>query len=236
MEGAGYVTLTRQSGLLREMQVVANNVANAGTAGFRREGVIFSEFVRGAGAAPSLSMATGGARQIDLSEGGVTRTGGSFDFAIRGEGFFLLETPDGQRLTRAGAFSPGPDGVLRNMDGHALLDAGGSAITIPPGTASVLIGKDGTLSGDGRPISRIGLWLPSDPLLLRHEGGTLFDGGETVPVTGGQILQGVLEDSNVDPVLELARMVEVQRAYEMGQGFLDREDERMRGVIRTMGG
>ena len=197
MEGAGYVTLTRQSGLLREMQVVANNVANAGTAGFRREGVIFSEFVRGAGAAPSLSMAPGGARQ---------------------------------------AFSPGPDGVLRNMDGHALLDAGGSAITIPPGTASVLIGQDGTLSGDGRPISRIGRWLPSDPLLLRHEGGTLFDGGETVPVTGGQILQGVLEDSNVDPVLELARMVEVQRAYEMGQGFLDREDERMRGVIRTMGG
>lgn len=236
MESTGYITLTRQSGLLREMQVVANNVANAGTAGFRREGVIFSEFVRRAGEAPSLSMASGGTRQVDLTEGGITRTGGTFDFAIRGEGFFMVDTADGPRLTRAGTFTPGPDGVLANPDGHPLLDAGGTAVTIPPDVRSVLLGADGTLTGDGAPIARIGLWLPADPLALRHEGGTRFEGGEAVPAPTGQILQGALEDSNVDPVLEVARMIEVQRAYELGQGFLDREDERMRGLIRTIGG
>lgn len=236
MEAAGYVTLTRQSGLLREMQIVANNVANGSTAGFRREGIIFSEFVRRAGDAPSMSMALGGTRRIDLTEGGLTRTGGAFDFAIRGDGFFLVETPAGPRLTRAGVFTPDADGGLRTPDGHPLLDAGGSPVTVPPGIRTVQLGADGTLSGDGQPFARLGLWLPSDPLALRHVGGTLFEGGDPVPATGGLLVQGSLEDSNVDPVLEVARMIEVQRAYESGQGFLDREDERMRGMIRMLGG
>lgn len=236
METAGYVTLTRQSGLLREMQVVANNVANGSTTGFRREGVIFSEFVRRSGTDPSLSMASGGTREVDLTEGGLARTGGTYDFAIRGDGFFMVETPQGPRLTRAGAFTPGPDGGLQSTDGHPLLDAGGSPVTVPAGARSVLLGPDGTLSADGQPFARIGLWQPVDTVHLRHEGGALFDAGAPVPATGGQLVQGSLEESNVDPVLEVARMIEVQRAYEMGQGFLDREDERMRGMIRTLGG
>lgn len=236
MESTGYVTLTRQSGLMREMQVVANNIANSATAGFRREGVAFTEFVKRTGDGPSLSMAAAHARLLDPTEGALTRSGGTFDFAIRGEGYFLIETERGPRLTRAGAFTPGEDGVLRNPDGHALLDAGGTPVTIPGGMRNVLLGSDGTLSGDGLPLGQIGLWLPSDPLALRHEGGTVFDGGEAVPATDFRLIQGSIEESNVEPVSEIARMIEVQRAYELGQAFLDREDERMRGVIRTLGG
>ena len=70
----------------------------------------------------------------------------------------------------------------------------------------------------------------------RHEAGTLFSAAQTIPVEGADLVQGALEESNVDPVAEIARMIEVQRAYELGQGFLDREDERMRGMIRTLGG
>ena len=236
MEATGYVTLTRQSGLMREMQVVANNIANGGTTGFRREGVVFSEFVRRAGDAPSLSMALGGTRRVDLSEGALNRTGGTFDFAIRGEGFFLIALPEGDRLTRGGAFSPGPDGSLQTPDGHRLLDAGGAAVVLPGGARKIALGADGTISADGQAFARIGLWLPEDPLTLRHAGGTMFMAEGVVPAEGGTLVQGALEESNVDPVAEVARMIEVQRSYELGQGFLEREDERMRGMIRMMGG
>ena len=106
MDAGGFPPLPRQSGLMREMGVVANNIANASTSGFRREGVVFSEFVTALDQDPSLSMSYASGRDVDLSQAGLSQTGGSFDFAIQGEGFFLIETPDGQKLTRAGSFTP----------------------------------------------------------------------------------------------------------------------------------
>lgn len=235
MENAIYATLTRQSGLMREMQVVAQNIANLSTAGFRREGVVFSEYVKRLDTGPSLSMADASGRQIDLSEGTLSQTGGTFDFAIRGEGFFLVETPQGQRLTRAGNFTPNAAGELVNPDGHRLLDAGAAPVFVPPDAGQVTLGADGTLSAGARPLAQIGLWQPVDTLALRHEAGTLFDGGEVEPSEGATLLQGFVEESNVSPVNEITRMIEVQRAYEQGQAFLAREDERVRGVIQTLG-
>jgi flagellar basal-body rod protein FlgF len=235
MDAAGYATLNRQSGLMREMGVVANNIANASTTGFRREGVVFSEFVAALDEDPSLSMAYASGRQVDLSQSTIAQTGGQFDFAIQGEGFFLIDTPQGQRLTRAGSFLPNDAGDLVTPDGYRLLDAGGAPIFIPPDAKGVGMSTDGTLSAGGQPIARIGLWQPSDPLALRHQSGTLFDGGAAEPAEGATVLQGMLEDSNVEPVSEIARMIEVQRAYELGQKFLDAEDERVRGVITTLG-
>lgn len=235
MDNAIYAGITRQSGLMREMQVVANNLANMATTGFRREGVVFSEYVKALGDAPSLSMARASARAIDLSQGDLAPTGGSFDFAIQGDGFFLIETPQGERLSRAGHFTPGPEGEFLNPDGYRLLDAGGAPVVVPEARA-VSLARDGTLSADGVPVARIGLWLPADPTSLRHEAGTLFTADAPEPMEdGGTILQGHLEGSNTDPILEVARMIEVQRAYELGQSLLDREDERIRGVIQTLG-
>ncbi len=236
MDAAGYVTLARQSGLMREMQVVANNIANISTAGFRREGVVFAEHIRRLDEGASLSMAHATGRHADLRQGGLTGTGGAFDFAIQGEGFFLVDTPSGQKLTRAGAFAPNAEGELVTADGHRLLDAAGAPVFVPPGSGPVALGSDGTLTAGGQPLARLGLWRPADPLGLRHEGGTLFEAGEVEPVeTPGTILQGMLEEANVNPVSEIARMIAVQRAYELGQAFLDHEDRRMRGVIETLG-
>lgn len=233
MDAAGYTTLSRQSGLMREMGVVANNIANLSTAGFRREGVVFAEYVARMDAGPSLSMAHATGRLVDPRQGGLTATGGTFDVGIQGEGFLQVETDAGPRLTRAGAFMPNAAGELVNADGDRLLDDGGAPIAVPPGPAA--IGPDGTLSVAGQPVARIGLWQPVDPLSLRHQAGTLFSADAVEPAEGGTVRQGFLEDSNVNPVSEIARMIEVQRAYELGQRFLDREDERVRGVISTLG-
>ncbi|AZL59456.1 flagellar hook-basal body complex protein [Tabrizicola piscis] len=235
MDAAGYTTLNRQSGLMREMAVVANNLANASTTGFRREGVVFSEFITAMGKDPSLSMAHAAGRHVDLSQATVSQTGGTLDFAIQGPGFFLIETAEGERLTRAGSFSPSAEGELVTPDGNRLLDAGGAPVLLPPDATAVTLARDGTLSANGQPIAQIGLWQPADPLALRHQSGTLFAADALEPVEGSVVLQGMLEDSNVEPVSEVTRMIEVQRAYELGQKFLDAEDERVRGVIQALG-
>lgn len=235
MDASGYTTLTRQSGLMREMEVIAHNMANLSTTGFRREGVIFSEYVQNTGDGPSISMAYGNTRAVDLSQAGVTQTGGTFDFAIQGDGFFPIETPQGQRLTRAGSFTPSANGELVTSDGFRLLDEGGSPVFVPPTAHVISVSQDGTLSADGAPLAKLGLMQPTDPNSLVHQQGTMFSAGQVQPVENPVILQGYLEDSNVEPISEIARMVAVQRAYELGQGFLDHEDERMRSVIQTLG-
>ena len=235
MDASGSVTLSRQSGLLGQMDTIANNIANASTTGFRREGMVFSEFIARSGEAPSLSMGFGNTRVVDLQQGGMTQTGGTFDLAIEGDGFFMIATPQGQQLTRSGAFTPGPDGTLLTDDGYQVLDGGGSAIFVPPDARNVAVAQDGTVSADGVPLARIGLWQASDPMSLTHESGTRFSSSGVEPAEGAQVMQGYLEESNVDPLQEVASMITVQRAYELGQSFMDREDERARNVIQTLG-
>jgi len=235
MDNAGYATLTRMSGLLREMDTVANNIANMSTTGFRRESVIFAEFIRDTGPAePSLSMGLANARASDLTQGALTRTNGTFDLAIEGPGFFLVETPGGERLTRAGAFTPNEVGDIVTPDGHRLLDEGGAPVFVPPDAASVSIAADGTLSADDQPLGRIGLFMPADPLDLARVEGVAFAAPAGAEPIEGRMLQGFIEESNVNAVTEIARMIEVQRAYELGQGFLDKEDERIRSALRTL--
>lgn len=239
MGNAIYTTLARQSGLMSEMATVANNIANISTTGFRREGVVFSEYVQALeGSEPSLSMASGDTRVVDLAPGALRQTGGSFDLAIKGKGFFLVDTAAGQRLTRAGTFMPNADGMVVNADGNALLDSGGSPIVIPPGTRAVAVGPDGTMTADGTPLAQVGLYEPTNPIDLNYQSGTLFradNGTQPAPPGSATIRQGFLEESNVNPVTEIARMISVQRAYELGQTFLDNEDQRIRNTIQTLG-
>lgn len=237
MENAVYSTLNRQSGLMAEMRAVANNIANISTTGFRKEGVIFAEHVADLGRdEPSLSLATAEGRMVNLAQGTLAKTGGTFDLAIEGDGFFQIETPDGPRLTRSGAFTPSPEGELVTADGYRLLDLGGAPVFVPTDAGAVAVAEDGTVAAGGAPVAQIGLFLPTDPAGLLHAGGTRFEStGGVEPLESGKMFQGFLENSNVDPVAEIARMIEVQRAYEMGQGFLDAEDQRIRGVIQTLG-
>ncbi len=236
MENATYTALTRQSGLMREMQAVAHNIANLSTDGYRKGGLIFAEHVAAMeGGDPSLSMATATVRNTSDLQGPLTQTGDPYDLAIEGDGFFQIETPQGNRLTRAGSFTPNESGELVNMDGYRLLDQGGTPIFIPPNATAMTVARDGTVVADGVPLAQIGLVLPADPTTLSRQAGVLFSSGPVVPTETATMLQGFIENSNVDPILEIARMIEVQRAYELGQSFLSAEDERVRGVIQTLG-
>ncbi|MFD1342207.1 flagellar hook-basal body complex protein [Litorisediminicola beolgyonensis] len=234
MQTPGYTTLTRMSGLAREMQVIANNVANAGTTGFRAEGLIFSEYVRDLDG-ESLSMAAARVPQTRHVQGELSGTGGVFDLAIEGDGFFLVETATGPRLTRAGAFTTGADGTLQTMDGLPVLDIGEAPVVLPPGLGDVAIAQDGTLSSGGEPLGRLAVVAPPDPLFLKREGALLFEApGGYEPVLEPRVRQGFLEQSNVDPVAQISRMVEVQRAYELGQSFLDAENDRVKSAVETL--
>ena len=237
MDNPVYTTLTRQSGLLREMQVLSHNVANLSTAGYRREGVIFSEYMRHLGGTEEpLSMAAANARQTYLTHGTLAQTGGVFDLAIEGDGFFAIETPEGERLTRSGHFVTNADGEMVTADGFRLLDIGGAPIFVPGEARGVSIGRDGTISVDDQPLGQIALVRPGDPSLLRRANGTLLEAqGEVFPAGNAILHQGFLEESNVNPIVEMTRMIEVQRAYEMGQKFLEREDERVRAVVQSLG-
>ncbi|SEO07310.1 flagellar basal-body rod protein FlgF [Salinihabitans flavidus] len=235
MDNAGYTTLTRQVGLMREMNIVANNIANAATTGYRQEGLIFSEYVHASENGSSLSMARGSIRNTSQEHGALTRTNGQFDLAIEGDGFFLIEAPNGERLTRAGSFSPNAQGDLVNMDGHRLLDIGGAPVFVPPDSRDINIAGDGTLSSNGRPLTQIGIYQPVNPIGLKREDGVMFHAEDGVELTqGSRILQGFVEGSNVDPISQIARMIEVQRAYEMGQSFLESENERIRNALKAL--
>ena len=237
MDNPGYVGLTRMKGLDDEMRAVANNIANLSTTGFRAEGVVFAEVLEAARVdGGALAMAQPRAHFTDDRPGGLTMTGGTLDLAIEGAAYFQVETPNGNRLTRAGAFARSPEGDVVDMQGNRLLDQGGAPVNIPAAAGAVRIAEDGTVStAAGDPIAQIGLFDAVPETLAREDGVRFRADGAVDPAEGSRMLQGYLESSNVNPVTELARMIEVQRAYETSKSFLDMEDQRMREAVRTIG-
>ena len=237
MDNAGYVNIARQSGLMRQLQMIANNVANISTTGYRRGDLVFAEFITPTGQDnASISMPAAVGRITDTTQGALAKTGNPLDFAIEGRGYFQIDTPDGMRLTRAGAFTPNAEGELVTPDGLRVLDSGGAPIFIPPDAKNVTLAPDGTLSADGVPLAQLGIVMPAAGAQLSRRQGVMFAiSGDVIPVTDGRVIQGFLEQSNVNPVTEISRLIEIQRGYELGQKFLDREDERIRSVIRTLG-
>jgi flagellar basal-body rod protein FlgF len=180
-------------------------------------------------------MGHGNVRNTSFVQGSLTQTQGTFDFAIEGDGYFLIETPNGERLSRAGNFSPNAAGDLVTADGYRVLDAGGAPLFVPPDAGTIAVASDGTISADGRLLGQIGLVLPTNARAMIREDGVMFkadDGFE--PAENARILQGFLEGSNVDAITAIARMIQVQRAYEMGQSFIEAEDERIRQVVRSV--
>jgi len=235
MENAGYVTLTRQSGLMREMEIIAHNIANAATSGFRQQGLVFSEFVQGIEGGDSLSMAAARVKKTSVAQGILTQTGNALDLAIEGRGYFQLETPNGIRLTRAGAFNVNSVGDVVSSDGHRVLDLGGAPINVPQGEADVKVAADGTVSLGDRLLGQIGVMVPEPGADLKRESGVLFQTDAALtPSEDGLVLQGHLEGSNVDAISQLTRMIEVQRAYELGQRLLDMDHERSKSALQTL--
>ena len=234
MTNSIYATLSRQDGLLKELQVVANNIANTNTTGYKTDRAVFAEYLMATGAdSPSLSMGGLAGHSFDLTQGTVKFTGGQFDLALQGEGFFAVETDAGQRLTRSGAFQLSAEGELITADGARVLSDGSTPIQIPPEVAQVGIAGDGTISADGQIIGQVGIFNPTGQLQRDTDTRFVAEGG-VQPAEGTSVLQGALEASNVSPVLEMARMIEVQRAYEAGQTVMEQEDQRITQFISTV--
>lgn len=234
MELSTYTTLTRQTGLLREMQIVANNIANTATTGYRQEGLVFSEYLAKGG---TLSMAHGNIPRTSFTQGALETTGNSLDVSIEGEGFFQIGSPNGPRLTRSGHFSRAPTGDLVTPDGYPVLDIGEAPIFVPPDAGQIHIAGDGTISADGTVVGQLGIVLPQEGAELIREDGVLFAvKGEMQPTDTARVLQGHLETSNTDPIGQLARMIEIQRAYEMGQKLIETETDRQKSMLKALKG
>lgn len=234
MSNAIYAALARQTGLMNEMQVVANNIANASTTGYKSDRAVFAEFIAGGrNNLSDLSMGSLAGHSFNMEQGGLRVTGGRLDLAVQGEGFFLVETPQGQMLTRAGHFQLNEQGEVIDSAGNRVLTAGGGPIAIPEEATNFMIAADGTISANGAILGQIGVVVPTGP--LQRSSGTMFTAPDGyAPAETPGVLQGALEQSNVSPVLEVARLIEVQRAYEAGQSLIEREDDRISKFISTL--
>jgi len=229
-----YASLGRQEGLVREMEVVANNLANSSTVGYKSDRAIFSEFIVSGGRdSPSVSMGGLGGHAFDLTQSSLAFTGSNFDLALQGEGYFLVRTETGDRLTRAAHLQISSENELIDSNGNPILEAGGNPISVPTTIENLSVGNDGSISADGELIGQVGIVLPNDQIL--RDSNTYFSAPDGfTPTQDTTVVQGALEQSNVSPVLEVSRMIEVQRAYEAGQAMLEREDQRLTQLISAV--
>ncbi|MEO0760451.1 MAG: flagellar hook-basal body complex protein [Pseudomonadota bacterium] len=217
------------------VELVATNLANLATDGFRAQAAIASEHVMSRGGA-SISMPRLAASLSDQRPGAVQATGSPLDFAIEGEGAFMLALPDGRQvLTRAGHFMRDAEGNLAAPDGALVLDEAGQPIALPPGAAPVAAAPDGTLSIDGAIVARLGVFAV-DPVAdpdARLPGARREAADAPQPVVAPRVRQGMIEGSNVSPVESLAEMIDASRSYEMIQSLIEEDDRRVRNVIET---
>ena len=227
--------LSRQSGLLKELSVIASNVANASTDGYKREATVFTEYVDAGMAPGGVSMGAMRARWADRGQGALLATGGTFDLAVEGPGMFAVDRRGEVLLTRAGSFQTNADGVLVTKEGWPVLDEGGGLIEVPPETLDVTISPDGTVSLDGLATARLGVF-GAPPGTLERAGDTLFRAKAGYAILDEpSVRQGFLERSNVNPVTEIARLTEAQRLFEAGQDLLNTEHKRLEDMIRLIG-
>ena len=238
MDIATYVATSRLVAQQRGMDVIANNIANAGTPGFRAERLLFSDWVT---RQPNAQTPRGGqtiaftqdrATYREAEAGAVSHTANPFDIAIASDGFFTVETAQGPRLTRAGRFGLTPDGTVADAQGDALLDANGRPVQIAQADTRITVAGDGTINSENGPIGKIGIVRPDDPMQLHTEGDRLLrSDAPTTLVAAPKLVQGAVEESNVQPVTEMTRMMAGLREFQFVSQFVQGEADRQQGAI-----
>jgi flagellar basal-body rod protein FlgF len=227
----------------RSLDVVANNVANANTTGFRGDRVAFQEALArggGGGPAPDSLRFVGVSRvRADTSAGPLRATGNPLDLALQGDGFFAVATPRGERYTRAGGLMASGSGRLVTAAGLEVLAApGGNArIQLPPGAREIVVAPDGTVSADGAQVGRIRLVRFDTPDALQKEGHTLWTAGSARPLDDAatQIVQGHLEGANVNAVSGMNELITVSRSFESFQRVIQAFRELDERTAREVG-
>ena len=222
----------------RAMDITANNIANANTPGYRTERVQFSDWID---QQPNTASPPGGhtitytqdrATYRETQPGTLTHTANPFDLALTGDGYFTVNTKNGPRLTRDGRFGPMPDGTLADSSGNAVLDTTGKPIVIAPTDTQISIAGDGTITSENGQVGKVGVVRPTDPMKLQAEGATNFvSGSPTTPVTAPGVVQGAIEGSNVQPVLEITRMMDNERQFQFVTQVVQAEGDRQQQTI-----
>ena len=170
----------------------------------------------------------------DLTEGALQTTGNSLDVAIKGDGYFTVEADNGQRYyTRNGHFKLNADGQISTTSGEILLSDNNQPIILAPTESEITISRDGTISTENGQIGRLHLAGFENERALKKVASGLYDAGDQtpMPLQSPHVTQGMLEGSNVNPVIEITRMISVQRAYEGAQKMIETEHDRQRQAI-----
>jgi len=227
MDNSIYVTLSRQLALFREMDVTAGNLANANTTGYSADHVLFNSYLTkdvNQGNANDLAFADDVATYRDLQGGPAVVTGNPLDVALKGNGFFMIQTPLGVRYTRAGNFQVDGDGQLITADGNLVLDNGGQPIVIPEEAQKIEIGGAGNIKVDDTELATFGVVRFENERVLRKLNGSLYaSDADGIPADDGsvQVAQGMLEGANVQPVLEMTRMIDISRSVTNSAKFIE---------------
>jgi len=240
MENSAYIALSRQDTLKREMAVIANNLANMNTTAYKGEKMMFVEHLTkskgGDRLTPvKLAFARDVAQYTDTTEGPIRSTGNPLDIAVKNEGFFIVETPDGQRYTRNGRFEQDNQGQLVNQQGFPVLTDAGVPLVFAPEDTDITISRDGTVSTNNGELGKIRLVTFENPQSLKKEAGGLLNTDEDpVDAEKPAIVQGALEGSNIQPIIELSKMIQTNRAFDSVRKFIDREDQRQKKMIQKL--
>ena len=238
MQNGLYVALSSQIALEKRLNTIADNVANASTIGFRATGVKFEDVVSGIND-KSLSFVTSGDTYISNTNGPLRETGNPFDFAIKGDAWFGIETPGGTVMTRDGRFTMTENGELLTIEGYPVLDAGGAPIQLDPRNGPPRASADGSLRQGDNLVGALGLFnFDPGPNFVRFGNSGIVPAGEPEPVVDridAGVVQGFLEESNVNPVLEITRLIMVQRAFENGAAMIRDTESSYDEAIKTLG-
>jgi len=245
MDNTTYGAVSAQVALQKELETIANNVANAGTAGFKADRSFFQSYIDKLGGQGGVSYVEDAATYIDRASGPIEVTGNSLDIALDGNGFLAVSAPQGTEYTRDGHMQISPDGTLTDAAGRAILGNDGAPIQLPAGFQNIDIKSNGklkvTVNGRQQDVAQIGVFRPTDPIAMRKGGDGLLTSPQsgmqpTTPDEGGaRIVQGSVEGSTVQPMKEIANMTELTRAYERLQTMLANESDRDRKMIDALG-
>ncbi|MGI6246109.1 MAG: flagellar basal-body rod protein FlgF [Pseudochelatococcus sp.] len=239
MQSGLYVTLSGQISLERHMQAVANNVANINTAGFRAEGSTFESVLSRTGRVP-VAFAGSGKAFLSQQAGPLSQTGNPLDLAVRGDAWFAVQTPTGVRYSRDGRLTMTDMGDIVTVTGHSLLDQGGAPLAVDPLGGEIVVAADGTVSQGGNIVGVVGLFqIAGDADLHRAVDGTVAVSANAVApaedfVSVG-VVQGYVEGSNVSPVIEMTRLIDVQRRFEQAATAASSMENALNQTIRDLG-
>lgn len=244
MGSTSYVSLSLATALEKSLDATSHNLANASTAGFKAFRPLFEavEATPEGSDADPVSYVQDGGSYLDSAQGAVVPTGNPLDIALSGDGWLGFEAPNGQTAySRNGRLVVDVEGRLTSSSGQAILDAGGAPIVLPNDVGqNIEISPDGTItSGDGAVLGRVGLFDVDSESLMQPIGNGLYISPLAAdvppPAENVRVAQGFVETSNVSPVIEMTRMIDIQRAYEKSIRLMDESNELTKQVVQRLG-